>query len=202
MNTNKTEDRSMLKNALSHCTSTPKSLSDNRLQVLLNTFRKQVLHKDVVLLHQGNRFDKVYFVEQGIIRLFVTTHDGHEFNKNFFAEGHFLWPATPGTRLYPSLFSVATLERACIWVADFALFQKHLIAFKRWESFALIFTEALADQKFSREYEFLMLDAEERYVSLLQRDPQLVNRVPDYHLASYLGITNVTLSRIRSRCRF
>jgi len=202
MNTNKTEDRWMLKNALSHCTSTPKSLSDNRLQVLLNTFRKQVLHKDVVLLHQGNRFDKVYFVEQGIIRLFVTTHDGHEFNKNFFAEGHFLWPATPGTRLYPSLFSVATLERACIWVADFALFQKHLIAFKRWESFALIFTEALADQKFSREYEFLMLDAEERYVSLLQRDPQLVNRVPDYHLASYLGITNVTLSRIRSRCRF
>ena len=202
MNTNKTEDRSILKNALSHYTSNPKSLSDNRLQVLLNTFHKQVFHKDVVLLHQGNRFDKVYFVEQGIIRLFVTTRDGDEFNKNFFAEGHFLWPATPGTRLYPSLFSVATLETACIWVADFALFQKHLIAFKRWESFALIFTEALADQKFSREYEFLMLDAEERYLSLLQRDPQLVNRVPDYHLASYLGITNVTLSRIRSRCRF
>jgi len=191
-----------LKNALSHCLSTPQRLSDNRLQVLLNTFRKQVFHKDVVLLHQGNRFDKVYFVEQGIIRLFVTTRDGHEFNKNFFAEGHFLWPATPATRLHPSLFSIATLETACIWVADFALFQKHLSAFKRWESFALIFTEALADQKFSREYEFLMLDAEERYLSLLQRDPRLVNRVPDYHLASYLGITNVTLSRIRSRCRF
>ena len=89
-----------------------------------------------------------------------------------------------------------------IWVADFALFQKQLMTIQRWEAFALPFAETLADQKINREYEFLMFDAEARYLSLLQQDPQLVRRVPDYHLASYLGMTNVTLSRVKRRCRF
>ena len=87
-------------------------------------------------------------------------------------------------------------------MADFAPFQKHLMTLLCWEAFALPFAETLADQKFNREYEFLMLDAEARYLSLLQQDPQLVSRVPDYHLASYLGMTNVTLSRVKRRCRF
>jgi CRP-like cAMP-binding protein len=201
MDTNKIEDCSNLKYALLHCTSKPKTLPVEKLQALLDIFHRHIFNKDVVLVNQGDRWNKVYFVERGIVRLFFNTPDGREFNKNFITEGNFFWPATPSTRLHPSLFSIATLEMSYIWAADFALFQKQLMTFERWEAFALPFTEVLADQKTNREYEFLMFDAEARYLSLLQQDPQLVRRVPDYHLASYLGMTNVTLSRIKRRCR-
>ena len=202
MDTNKIEDRSNLKYALLQCISQPKTLPEERLQALLDVFHRQIFCKDVVLLNQGDRWNKVYFVERGIVRLFFCTPDGREFNKNFFSEGNFIWPATPATRLHPSLFSIATLETSYIWVADFAPFQKQLMTIQRWEAFALPFAETLADQKINREYEFLMFDAKTRYLSLLQQNPQLVRRVPDYHLASYLGMTNVTLSRLKRHCRF
>jgi CRP/FNR family transcriptional regulator, anaerobic regulatory protein len=191
-----------LKASLKHYTSNPKTLPEKKLQILLNIFHRQEFDKEVVLVNQGDHWNKIYFIERGIVRLFINTPDGQEYNKNFFLEGNFFWPATPETRLRPSLFSIATLETSSIWVGEIVLFQKHLITLKRWETFALSFTEALADQKFNREYEFLILDAEARYMSLLQKYPQLVKRVPDYHLASYLGITNVTLSRIKKRSRF
>ena len=201
MDTNKTEDCSNLKHALLHCTSKPNTLPEEKLQALLDTFHRQIFYKDVVLVNQGDRWNEVYFVERGIVRLFFITPDGREFNKNFFTEGNFFWPATPTTRLHPSLFSITTLEMSYIWVADFVPFQKQLMAIQRWEAFALPFAEVLADQKINREYEFLMFDAEARYLRLRQQDPLLVRRVPDYHLASYLGMTNVTLSRIKRRCR-
>ncbi len=202
MDTNKIEDCSNLKYALLQRTSKPETLPEEKLQALLDIFHRQIFYKDVVLVNQGDRWNKVYFVERGIVRLFFNTPDGREFNKNFFTEGNFFWPATPATRLHPSLFSITTLEMSYIWVADFALFQKQLMTTQRWEAFALPFAETLADQKINREYEFLMFDAEARYLSLLEQDPQLVRRVPDYHLASFLGMTNVTLSRVKRRCRF
>ncbi len=202
MDTKKTEDCSNLKLALLQCISEPETLPEKELQALLGSFHRKTFYKDAVLVNQGDRWNKVYFVERGIVRLFFCTLDGREFNKNFFAEGNFLWPATPATRLRPSLFSIATLETSYIWLADFALFQQQLMTIQRWEAFALPFAETLADQKIYREYEFLMFDAKARYLSLLQQKPQLVRRVPDYHLASYLGMTNVTLSRVKRHCRF
>jgi CRP-like cAMP-binding protein len=202
MDTNKIEDYSDLKSALLQCISKPKTLPEDKLQALLDTFHRQIFDKDVVLVNQGDRWNKVYFVERGIVRLFFITPDSREFNKNFFTEGNFLWPATPTTRLHPSLFSIATLEKSYLWLADIALFQKQLMTIQRWEAFALPFAETLADQKIKREYEFLMFDAETRYLSLLEQDPQLVRRIPDYHLASYLGMTNVTLSRVKRHCRY
>ena len=202
IHTSKTDEYTKLKNSLQQCTAKPDTLSEAKLQALLNVFHMHKFSKNVVLVNQGDLWTKVYFVDLGIVRLFINTPDGREFNKNFFSEGNFFWPATPMTRTRPSLFSIGTLEPSHIWIADFALFQKQLAAINRWEAFALLFAETLADQKFEREYEFLTFNAEERYLSLLKQAPQLVERIPDYHLASYLGITNVTLSRIRRRCRF
>ena len=202
MDTNKVEDCSNLKYSLLHYLSKSKSVPEDKLKALLNIFRRQLFEKDAVLVNQGDLWTKVYFVEQGIVRMFFNTPDGREFNKNFFAEGNFFWPATPATSLHPSLFSIATLEMSFLWVADYVPFRQQLIALHRWDSFTLPFAQALADQKINREYEFLILDAEARYLSFLKKYPQLVRRIPDYHIASYLGMTNVTLSRIKRRCCF
>ena len=61
--------------------------------------------------------------------------------------------------------------------------------------------EAFAEEKFLREYEFLIHSPADRYLAFCKDHPALAERLPDYHLASYLGITNVSLSRIKSRIK-
>ncbi len=60
------------------------------------------------------------------------------------------------------------------------------------------YLEYMLEHEFIREYEFLHHNAQKRYRNFCMAHPDLVERIPDYHLASYLGITNVTLSRIKA----
>ena len=83
------------------------------------------------------------------------------------------------------------------WVRVSLLAQKSLA----WERFAAALIRDLYLRKSKREYELLSLDAMERYQSLLVRQPELEQKVPAVLLASYLGITNVHLSRLRRRLR-
>ena len=89
MDTNKIKDCSNLKYALLQCTSKLKALPEEKLQALLDIFHRRIFNKDVLLVTQGDRWNRFFFVERGIVRLFFNTPDGREFNKNFFMEGNF-----------------------------------------------------------------------------------------------------------------
>jgi CRP-like cAMP-binding protein len=153
------------------------------------------------LVTEGAVWRQVYFIERGMLRLFYTSPDGKEFNKAFFTEGDLLWPTAPKARNEPSLFTIAALEDCRLFSADFRKFQDALRASGCWEHFALPFVERLADNKFLREYEFLVKDAQARFDAACAELGPLLHRIPDYQLASYIGVTNVTLSRIRQRRR-
>ena len=121
-----------------------------------------------------------------------------EFNKAFFWEDQLVWPVAPSARARDSLFSMAALDNITVSVCNFDTFYSWLTSNGHWERFALPYAESFAEQKFQREYEFLMNSATERFRSFCDEYPGLVNRIPDYHIASYIGITNVSLSRIKS----
>jgi len=154
-----------------------------------------------ILIRAGDLWDKVFFIHQGIIRLFYTDFLGREFNKGFFLEGQFLWPVAPSARVEKSLFTIATIEAVDASVCKFELFYHWLHGYGIWEHFALPHAEALAEDKFAREYEFLMHTPQERYLAFCKKNPVLAERLPAYHLASYLGMTDVSLSRIKSRIK-
>lgn len=175
--------------------------NNDPIEKLAELFRAQTFPKNSSLLLQGEAWDKVFFIEKGLVRLYFVTPDGEEYNKNFFAENTLLWPATPLTRKEESLFYIGTLEECKIHTTPYALFEKILKESGLWEKFTLPFCEKLVDQKISREYAFLMSDAKTRYLDFLQEQPDLARRLPDYHLASYLGMTNVTLSRIKKNLK-
>ncbi|MEH0018132.1 MAG: Crp/Fnr family transcriptional regulator [Desulfobacter sp.] len=155
-----------------------------------------------MLVNAGEKWETVYFIHKGLIRLFYTDKEGREFNKGFFRENHFLWPVAPSARKDDSLFSIVALEDIKVSVCRFDLFYSWLSQHGHWERFALPYAESFATEKFMREYEFLIHSATERYQNFCARDPDLAGRIPDYHLASYLGITNVSLSRIKKSIRF
>jgi CRP-like cAMP-binding protein len=152
-----------------------------------------------ILVSAGEIWDKVFFIHQGIIRFFYSDNEGREFNKGFFQEGELAWPVAPYARSDPSLFNIAAMEDVRISSCGFERFHLWLKHHGYWEKFALPYAESIAADKFLREYEFLVNSATERFEKFLINNPGLAKRIPDYHLASYLGITNVSLSRIKRR---
>ncbi len=175
------------------------STHNKELAELSELFVKRAYPGKQTLVYAGDKWDKVYFIHQGIIRLYYTDKEGREHNKGFFQEGQFVWPLAPSARKNDSLFSIATLEKVEASVCSFTTFHSWLTRYGYWERFALPYAELFADEKFLREYEFLMHSATERYQNFCLENPELAKRIPDYHVASYLGITNVSLSRIKNR---
>ncbi len=176
-------------------------ISNNAYMELAKLFIKRQFPRKHILVRAGDLWCNVYYIHQGVIRLYYTDRDGREFNKDFFCEGRLVWPVAPAARENDSLFSIAALEDIKLSVCPFDSFYTWLNSHNCWETFALPYAEAFAEDKFIREYEFLMHSATERYRRFSAQKPELTERIPDYHLASYLGMTNVSLSRIKTKLK-
>ncbi len=173
--------------------------NDNFSADLVSQFKIEKLDKQTTILHAGERWNKIYFIEQGLLRLYYCTENGKEFNKGFFAENSLVWPIAPSARHSKSLFSIDCVENSRVLWMPFCEFQDQLKQHNIWPSFALPYAENLADQKFLREHQFLVNDAKSRYLHLKQELGDIFERLPDYHIASYMGITAIALSRIKSQ---
>lgn len=138
------------------------------------------------------------FVYQGLFRIFITDSKGNEYNKMFFEEGRF--PGSMGALLTgtPSLFSVEALEPSLIVEIAFKPFRQLLQDRHDLALFQIHYLEAswLLDKE-PREVSLVQEDASQRYRRFLEENPGLSSRVPQYHIASHLGITPTQLSRIR-----
>ncbi|MFT3859189.1 MAG: Crp/Fnr family transcriptional regulator [Aquabacterium sp.] len=160
-------------------------------------FKPVSCRKGEVLLAQGECWHRAILVERGLLRLFFVDGKGREFNKNFFEEGALLLPLTKVMRHEPSLFGVAAMEAGRLWIASMEALHHRLSQAQQWQRFqrrALAFT---LDHKLQREHDLLALNARERYEHFCRQRPSLASRVPLAQLASYLGMTDVSLSRIR-----
>ncbi len=172
-------------------------LDPETLSGILKAVREKHYPRKSFLLSAGERWNKLFYIHRGLIRLFYNDVEGREFNKAFFWEGHCIWPVAPRDRNEDVLFSIGVLEEVTTLECPFPILIEVLKQSGMWESFALPFAETLVEQKFLREHDFLLLSASERFEKLSSAHPKIIHRIPDYHLASFLGITNVSLSRIK-----
>lgn len=154
------------------------------------------------LLNHGDKWDKFFFIHSGILRMFYIDLEGRDFNKAFFGDGQCVWPVAPMDRNEGILFNIAVIPKTVLLECEFEPLHDFLRRHGKWEQFALPFAEKLVETKFQREHDFLLLSAAERYENLLKAYPTLINQIPDYHLASFLGITNVSLSRLKKSQNF
>lgn len=165
-------------------------------------FKFRVFPKNSILLSTEDYWVTMFFINHGIIRIYYMSEDGRDFNKGFFFEGMFLWPIAPSARNYPSRFIIETMEQCETLICDLRGFRKTLQMLGYWDKFSLFHAEWLADDKAIREADFLLLSAQERYLKFVESYKEIADRIPDYHIASYLGITNVALSRIKKNLFF
>lgn len=156
------------------------------------------LQRGQPLLRAGERWQHLWWVERGALRLSYLDREGVESNKNFFLDRSMLWPVTPTLRQVPVMFHVEPIEDSTVWALPIPPDGAPLADWPAWSQLEHRTLCTLLDGKMQREQEFLQLSARQRYEQLMRLQPQWAERIPLRHLASYLGMTDVTLSRVRS----
>ncbi|MBA3595744.1 MAG: Crp/Fnr family transcriptional regulator [Polaromonas sp.] len=168
------------------------------LRRVATSARLRCLKKGEILLRAGERWSDFWWVESGLLRLYYLDQNGVESNKNFFSEKQPLWPITPALRETDSSFFVAALEPTRVHAVSHATIEKEMAGEAGWTTLQLRALQGLLDEKMWRERIFLQADASERYQQVLVNHPMWCERIPLKHLASWLGMTDVSLSRVRA----
>ncbi len=158
------------------------------------------LKKNEIWEQEGKICQLMGFVNSGILRQY-SLKDGNEFTTDFFMENEFIGNYISYQTQQPSQTITEALEPCellTIPFHDFVSFYECIPATKKS-------AKIVGDQKLFQLYEkntsLLMDSPEERYYKLIEQKPDLINRVPQYMIAQYLGIRPESLSRIRKRHR-
>ena len=164
--------------------------SEEECSLFIPYLHHKTLAKGEHFLQAGQQVNEIAFVAKGALR-FYYLQDGKEVNNHFFLSYLDFLHHTP------SRYYIQALESCEIITFNADALQKAYDASKNWERFGRLIAESdytIATRRFES---FLFLSAKERYLQMLKDFPLFIQRIPLYHLASYLGIERESLSRIR-----
>ncbi len=147
----------------------------------------------------GDESDQVRFLISGIARYYYLSPQGKERNKSFAKPFGAVTSLPTLIDDTPATFSAQALSECICLSISYRQIQKLNDNYHCWARLCLRIFEKLALSKDVRIAELLMCSATERYLIFLEEYAQLVELIPNYHIASYLGITEVALSRIRNK---
>ena len=161
-------------------------------------FKRQEIPARTILLREGQISQKAFYIEKGCIRLWFN-NNGKEVTFQFFFEGEGVSSIESFNTNQPGLYNIETIEPCIIHSIrkkDFQAIldsspeikndiQKHI--FERLIFYQKLFLSRIKD------------NPQKRYEELIKVYPKILQRVPQHYIASYLGITPVSLSRIRNR---
>lgn len=166
-------------------------------------FNLKTLPKGAHLFDIGDKVKDFYFLVQGLARYYYISENGKEFNKSFAEKpGHLLSSiSSVSMKEEVSPFCVETLSEFTVLCISYEDFRKLSAQHQEWNDLLLRIYERLIVKKERREADFLLLSAKERYLKFLSDYSMIESAVANYHIASYLGITEVALSRIRKEMK-
>jgi CRP-like cAMP-binding protein len=171
------------------------NLSQRIMEALKPFLYVKTVKKQETLLMEGDVCKNIYFVQSGAVKQYYLS-DGKEFIQNFFFEGNM-------ASAFDSFFTQTTaesyleaIEGTELMVLSFHNFQAICSA---KPEFSTQLNICMSRMNSNRVNLLLMSDGMMRYKKFLENEPQVSQRVPQYMVASYLGMTPETLSRIRKR---
>jgi CRP-like cAMP-binding protein len=171
--------------------------SSNRSQ-FNDLFVERSITAKTILLHEGEVSTHVHFIRKGCLREWFNK-DGKEITFQFFFEGQAVASIDSFMNNQPSLYTIESVEPSLIismgkdkFERIFQLYPElnegfQSLMFQRFRNYANLFLSRIKDTP------------KERYDDLIINHPEIIKRVPQHYIASYLGITPISLSRIRNR---
>lgn len=173
------------------------SLTDEEKNAILSVDIFRSVKKGTILLKEGQRSKDSYFVLKGCIRTYYDIDD-EEKTTAFYTEMEGLTPNCVLSKT-PSEYYVSCIEDSIITVSNTEMEAEINTKFPKFETMCRMMAEENLAKKQIDFDEFKTSSPEQRYLNLLEKRPDLIQRVPQHQLASYLGIKPQSLSRLRGR---
>jgi CRP-like cAMP-binding protein len=173
------------------------TLTEDEKHVLLSLDLFHLKKKGTVLLKEGQNSKESYFVLKGCIRTYYIV-DGEEKTTAFYTE---MEAFTPPCVIHkkPSENYVSCIEDTMLLISNSDMEAEVNSKFPKFDTMCRIFSEELLAKQRIDFDEFKTSSPEQRYLNLLQKRPDLIQRVPQHQLSSYLGIKPQSLSRLKAR---
>jgi len=173
------------------------ALSEEDLDLIFNKHEKLHFKKGDLFVKENEVSNEYFILENGVARSFVYDTDNNDITINFFTEFDIIIEASSIFQRIPSIENIQAETDCVVWKIDYECFQELFLTIpalaewgRAWMSYQLFYLK-------NRSVEMITKSATERYLNLIQEKPDVLKFAPLKNLASYLGITDTSLSRIR-----
>ena len=176
-----------------------KNLTLDDVQHLIKAASSRNFAAGEYLIKEGSPKREVFFIQKGIVRSFRINEKGNEITTQIRWENQIV--ASQDTILFdqPSQNYFEALEETKVLVLDYDALQKIIASTPKLEANRKFVLQKILKEALERIDTFVLMTPEERYLAFLDQNADIVNRVPNKYIANVLGITPVSLSRIRKR---
>lgn len=176
-------------------------LNSHQIELISSKAKELHLNKDDYFSEAGKIAKQVGFVLDGVMRVCYYDNQGVEITKYFIEENHFVVDLDSFDNLIPSSEYVQAVSDCTLVTFDKKEWQEIYDTIVGWEAIINKIVKKSLMLKIDRRSPLVSEDATTRYLSFMEKYPHLINRIPLSYLASYLGITQSSLSRIRKNIR-
>lgn len=173
------------------------TLNEEEKNVLLSLNLFHSVKKGTILLHEGEYSNQSYFVLKGCIRTYYVI-DGEEKTTAFYTEMDALTPHCVVNKT-PSDYFISCVEDCFLTISNADMEAEVNSKFPKFDIMCRMLSEELLARQRIDFDAFKTSSPEQRYLNLVEKRPDLLQRVPQHQLASYLGIKPQSLSRLRAR---
>lgn len=173
-------------------------MNKQKWEFFKHRFKRKEVPAKTMLLQEGQISGTMFFIEKGCLRTWIN-NDGKEITTQFFFEGESVSSIESFRTNQPSLYSIESIEPSILQTLSQKDFHNIL---ESSPELKMKLEDHLFRRLFQSQqllYSFLKNNPQKRYEELIENHPHIVQRVPQHYIASYLGITSVSLSRIRTR---
>jgi CRP-like cAMP-binding protein len=174
-------------------------LKHEEIEMICSYFHEESLDREENLFREGERYKKIAYVAKGILRVYIVDHEGEEIVKNFIEEDNFFTDTESYEKSLPSVINVSAVT-ACVLLtlskSDADLLSKKI---PQW-AYLMKMGAMQAMNDMIRKQNFLRIgNSIDKYYYFVKHFPVLAQQVPLKYIASYLSITQSSLSRIRKQ---
>jgi CRP-like cAMP-binding protein len=175
------------------------TIKEDAFEELQKCFKPLQLRKNDFFVQEGEYAQQIGFLKKGIVRAFFLNQEGKEYNKQFFVAPSIIGAYTSLLTKQPNKIAQQALTDCEVLTANFKDVEKLYDQFHNLERLGRKIAEYYFLEKEQKEIEMALLDADKRYLIMREKFPSIELIVPQYHIASYLGISPTQLSRIRRK---